>query len=174
MKSLEERLDGIIDNYLAYPVLWDGAFTLVLWECSKHLSIIPFTLIDKPNQINIIPNLIATDVTLAGFILAALTIIVTFKSNLKAKGLEEAGNALELILSSTHYDNIVKVFKNAIVELVACFIVLYSAWAASDNFSINTLNRINCAGILITGLAIGRSLIILFIILNLEKHGKPK
>lgn len=114
----------IFDFYFKMPVVIDIMITASIWYISKYKPIFTVKLTDKTNQLNILSNLIGTNVSLAGFILAALTIIVTFKSNLKAKGIEDSDNALELILSSKQYDKIVSVFKNALLEFVMCFIVL--------------------------------------------------
>lgn len=166
MKGLRK----IIDVYLSNALTLDFVIIAVAWLVSKYFDIIPFELADKNNQINILGNLISTDIALAGFLLAALTIIVTFKSNLKAKGIEESENALELIFSSKHYNSIIDVFKESIVELVICAILLYIVWASTDNFSIWTINRANVTGIIITGLTILRSLFVLNIILGLDRH----
>jgi glycerol uptake facilitator-like aquaporin len=123
----------------------------------------------KETLLNIISNLIGTCVSLAGFILAALTIIVTFKSNLKVKGIEHSDNALELIFSSQHYDNIVKVYRDAILEFVILSILLYFVWAFSD-FLNDSLTFATMIGIEMASFTILRSLFILFKILKLEKH----
>lgn len=163
-------LAKILDKYLAYPILCDLSIVSAIWYLSKNFALFNFVLTDKSNQINIIPYIISADVSLAGFILAALTIIVTFKSNIQSKRMNDATNALELIFSSKHYSKIVQVFRKSLVELVICFIFLFCAWLSTDNFSIATINRINVTGIIITTLAISRSLFILFMVLDLEKH----
>src|SRR5258706_11694719 len=93
----------LVDLYLANTLTFDFMMVTIAWLTSKYFDVIPFELVDKNNQINVLGNLISTDIALAGFLLASLTIIVTFKSNLKAKGIEESENALELIFSSKHY-----------------------------------------------------------------------
>lgn len=160
----------ILDFYFKMPVIIDIVITTVIWYISKYKPISTIKLSDKTNQLNVLSSLIGTNVSLAGFILAALTIIVTFKSNLKVKGIEDSDNALELILSSKHYEKIVAVFKNALLEFVLCFIVLYLFWTISDNLSIATIYRVGISGIVLTAMTIIRSLFILFVILKLERH----
>lgn len=160
----------ILDFYFKMPVVIDIIITVAIWCISKYKPLFTIKLSDKTNQLNVLSNLIGTNVSLAGFILAALTIIVTFKSSLKAKGIEDSDNALELILSSKHYEKIVVVFKNALLEFVLCFITLYFFWTISDNLSIATIYRVDITGIVLTALTIIRSLFILFVILKLEKH----
>ncbi len=172
MKSFNKN--NIIDFYFSYPILIDIVLVTFIWFCSSNLSVIEFKLVDKANQINILPYIISADVSLAGFVLAALTIIVTFKSNLKAKGIEDANNALEMIFSSKHYESIIKVFKKSLVEFVLCFIVLFFVWASTDNLSIISINKIAISGIILTSLAIIRSLYILFVVLNLDKHKRSE
>lgn len=163
-------INSLIDKYLASPILCDAIIAGLVWVASKHFALVNFALTDKSNQINLMTNLIGADVSLAGFILAALTIIVTFKSNVQSKGMNDAMNALELIFSSKHYYRIVQVFKKSLIEFVMCFILLFCAWLSTDNFLIETVYRINVTGIILTTLSISRSLFVLFMILDLEKH----
>ena len=165
MKKLRNK---ILDFYLKFPLISDGVLVFILYILHNKVSFLNFTLTDKNNQLNILSNLIGTSVSLSGFILAALTIIVTFKSNIKAKMIEESANPLEMIFSSIHYPNIVRAFRIAISEFSVCFIVLYIFWASSDNFSIHTINLIICSGILIISMTILRSLLVLFKILVME------
>ena len=162
----------IIDNYLKIAILADIAICIVSWLISKYYPIFAISLENKSTQLSILANLISTNISLAGFILAALTIIVTFKSNLESKGIAIQSNALELIFSTKHYDNIVSVFKKAIIEFTICFIFLYFSWALSDSIKLIDVYRINICGIIITSLTISRSLFILSIILDLGKFKK--
>ncbi len=162
--------EKIIDKYLANPIHIDFLIVGFVLFFLEKMNYFNFELKDRANQINIIPSIISSDVALAGFILAALTIIVTFKSNLQSKGMNDATNALELIFSSKHYSRIVQVFRKSLLELVLCFSFLSFAWISTDNFSIQTINKINIVGIIITILSVSRSLFILYIVLDLENH----
>lgn len=168
MKKIIAIQEFIIDKYLAFPIYIDIIIVSSLWIGSKKINLTHFVLVDKSNQINILSNIIGTDVSLAGFILAALTIIVTFKSNLKAKGIKESNTPLEMILTSKHYIGIVNVFKQAIIEFTLCFIFLFLIWTVSDNLTIRTINRAVVTGIIITSASILRSLFVLFTILKLD------
>ena len=160
----------LLDIYFKSPLIIDIIIIIIFWCISTYKPISTVELTEKINHLNILSNLIETNVSLAGFILAALTIIVTFKSNLTAKGIEDSDNALELILSSKHYEKIVSVFKGALLEFVLCFLALYFFWSIADNLSITIIYRVEICGIVITGLAIIRSLFILFAILGLQNH----
>jgi len=169
-----KAFDRLIDTYFSHPILFDIVLAAIIWISSNYCSIIEFKLTNRTNQINILPYIISTDVSLAGFILAALTIIVTFKSNLRAKGIEDSENALEMIFSSKHYESIIKVFKKSLIEFVMCFIILFFVWVSSDNLTIQIINRIVISGVFLTSLAIIRSLYILFVVLDLDKHKRAK
>lgn len=166
--------NNLIDKYFDYPIFFDVLLVTVIWFLSANLSIFNIVLTNKTNQINIIPNIINADFSFAGFILAALTIIVTFRSNIQTKNLNEASNALELIFSTNNYYKIVKVFQLSLVELVLCYIFLFCSSLLVDIFDTWEINRINITGIVITTLSIGRSLYILFIVIELDKHKRSE
>jgi len=163
-----------MNSYLRWPIISDAALSTVIsllllnwiFECPRDS--------DKSNFLNVISSLISTCVSLAGFILAALTIIITFKSNLKAKGIAEADDALELILSSKHYESIVTVFKGAIIEFILITVLLYFVSTTSSDITAYMLLLFTVNGIIITSLTILRSLVILFSILKLEKSNINK
>ena len=80
-------------------------------------------------------DIIATSISLAGFVLASLTIIVTFKENITQKQNEAAINqadkpetnknadisGIELLFTSVHYERIVGVFSWAAFILLFLF-----------------------------------------------------
>lgn len=160
----------VIDIYFKYPILIDIFIVIFVWFVSLYYQIIPFKLGTQDKLLDILSSLISTMISLSGFILAALTIIVTFKSSLKARGIEDSTNALELLFSSRHYIGIVKVFKDAITEFVMYSIISYVTWQSYNNLSLNDLNRVLLTVILIISLATFRSLFMLFNILSLENH----
>jgi uncharacterized membrane protein (DUF485 family) len=163
-------MEKIMNAYLHRPIFWDICMVVILWVSERYINIYPFKFADKATQMNVLANLIGTCVSLAGFILAALTIIMTFKSNIKSKGMNDATDALELIFSSKHYPKIVKVFKTAIVEYCVLFIVLYFSWMSIENFDVQTLNQINVSGIAISGFIVLRSLLTLFKVADLSER----
>lgn len=159
----------LINLYLRWPLLFDAIVSTALGLGSAKYLIPCFKTDYSEKLLDIIFSIIGTCVSLAGFILAALTIIVTFKSNLKAKGITDSNDALELILSSKHYGSIVSVFKTAIIEFIVVAITLYLVAAFSWRFSTINLLIVTIVSIIISSLTIWRSLFILFTILNLEK-----
>lgn len=157
----------LIDGYYKRPLIFDFIVLIAIWFLSNWFTIIRFKNSDQANSLSLISSLIGTMISLAGFILAALTIIVTFKSSLLAKGVDDANNALELIFSSRHYKSIVKVFKDSIIEFLIYSLLAYCIWQSYANFSVLILNRIVMSLIISISLNICRSLFMLFSILSL-------
>lgn len=166
---------NLIDFYFHNPFLSD-IIVIVLSLLMNGLCVIVFSKlhiplieeIDKTSAITFIATLCSISVTLAGFIIAALTILITVKSSLTARGFEDATNALEYVLSTKHYKNIIQVFINSIVELVALFVLLVSFWLILKSVNSNVIAKTLFAltyGIIA---AIFRSLYILFSVLRLE------
>jgi glycerol uptake facilitator-like aquaporin len=172
---MSKILFKILDNYNKHPFVWDALITLSIWALSTKIEIYDFKYLDKDNQINLTSSIIENTVSLAGFILAALTIIVTFKSNIKAKNPDAAESPLELIFSSKYYSQIVSVFKSAITEFTIIFITLYLVWMYAENLSVTFLNFINLTTILLSALILVRTLTALFQVINLpEKSFKAR
>lgn len=162
-------MNKILDVYYRIPIFIDLLVVILVLLINSFWPILEINVTDSTLE-NILSSIIDTSVALAGFILAALTIIVTFKSNLKAKGIEEAKNAFEMILSSKHYLDIVKTFKSSIFELTCLFTISYIIWLIKGSFGINIKFNLAVSTIIILSLSIGRSLLLLFRILKLESN----
>jgi hypothetical protein len=163
-----KKINLLIDIYLNYAISIDFIIVCFIFITNKYFPVFPFRFIDKEQVLGYQSSLIGTAVSLAGFILAALTIIVTFKSSIKAKGYDDADDALEFFFSTDHYRSIVNVFKKSIAELVIIFLSLYFSWLTTENLSISTLNNIVISATLTMTLSVGRALLILYDILSLQ------
>lgn len=92
-------MEKSIDFYLDHPLIVDFIIIILLVLGQQFCPLRILFKFDVIAQTAILSNLIGTSVSLAGFILAALTIIVSFKSNIACKKPENAKNPLELIFS---------------------------------------------------------------------------
>ncbi len=173
MKNVKRALIKVFDSYLRFAISID----LILFAAIIFLQN-RYNLFQVPNlQQNswvqdTFSNLIATSVSLSGFILAALTIIVTFKSSIKAKLSDsefEKLNGLELILSSKHYITIIELFKQVLYELVFVFILLSYFWLFQQEFTNTAIYYSLVYATLAISLALTRTIIVLFKILILDK-----
>ena len=80
-------MNKLLDKYIKHPLLYD-LIIVSLFILGKHIlsskNIISITIpIDTLKSI--VSDIISTTISLAGFILASLTIIVTFKDNINHK-----------------------------------------------------------------------------------------
>ncbi len=162
----------ILDIYFRTPIFFDILFSILYLMISRKYTLFHFVYINSTDVSSLTSNLIGTSISLAGFLIASLTIIVTIKSNLLSKKLEESSSALELLFNSSNYKQIVSVFKKSIIELIIIVAVLYSIWTLNQNISHWLYNQILLCAISITVVSICRSLIILFKVLSLEHFVK--
>ncbi len=168
--------DKIMDGYYHRPILIDcliviAAFCVkILLQKTLHINFSFVKIMSKGYELNYVSNIIATSVSLAGFMVAALTIMVTVKSSLQARGFGDSKNALEYLFSTKHYNNIIRVFRQTIVELIMVFSALYCIWLFSANVETAFIFECLLASIFWISAAIIRSLYLLFAILNLEKY----
>ncbi|PVW13165.1 hypothetical protein [Marixanthomonas spongiae] len=159
------KIKNIVDKYLFYALFIDVAILLAIWLGNTHFSIFDFKPLNNETNIKILSNLIGASISLAGFVLASLTIIVAIRSNVKTKRPEEADTPLELFFSIGTYKTIVKVFKIAIIELVFCFIVSYIVWMASANITNYGIFKVNVCLIFLLTVSTMRSLFVLFLLI---------
>lgn len=160
-------MNKFFDFYYRFPLLIDLLICAIVWIVNSQFCVFEIAISSETLK-SILSSIIDTSVSLAGFILAALTIIVSFKSNLKAKSVNEANSAFELIFSSKHYYGIVSAFKNSIMELTILFFLLYSLWLITDSVDSNVLFKSIVLGVIVLSTSVLRSLALLFSILSLE------
>jgi|TARA_R110002051_G_scaffold323268_1_gene416306 hypothetical protein len=123
MTKISDKYRELVDSYLQYALFIDIAVIGILWLLNSKVHFISFEFKSKIEHLSIVENIIGASISLAGFILASLTIIVAIRSNILSKQPENSANPLELFFSTGTYKAIVKVFKIAIIELVFCFII---------------------------------------------------
>ena len=156
----------VLDWYLRHPLKYDVVISLLLVIGLHHWAErIPLASFDRGS---IISSLAGTAVSLAGFILAALTIIVTFRANVASKGVMESSSGMEIVFNGPAYREIVSVFKGAIVGLTICTLVLYTAMLFGANLPPRWINLLNVVGLSEIILAITRCLFVLFKVVEMD------
>jgi hypothetical protein len=159
---------NVLDFYFKYPFRSD-----LLLLCICFIVFYLFrSYIKEPEDFTkidgLISNITSSIVSLTGFILASLTIIVTVKSNIKIRNLVHAENSMELLLSSGNYKSIILVFRDAIIELVFALTVIYIFWMPVFSFSKFTYMLLIAFGVLIIVTSVLRTLSLLFKIIFME------
>lgn len=159
----------IIDLYLNNSLTIDFVFVVLIWIVNSYFSAIEFKIGTSENNLSILSDIISASISLAGFILASLTIIVAIKSNLANKNPERAKNPLELFFSPGNYKKIIEIFQGSIIELTFTFITAYVFWISHENIMLYTLFKVNISLIFVVSISVLRSLLVLFKIINIKE-----
>ena len=182
IKFVSTCIGNCFNWYFRFAILLDYIFIALVTAGIMYLNnhyMFPLK-IDRVMLLNIISNLISTAVSMSGFILAAITIIVSFKANIdfkkvdgKIKDAEDVNNALDLLLFAPNiYKQIVAVFRAALIELTMCFIVLFGAWIVATCINDIRLLCIMVFGMVSIVFPIARSLFVLFSIIKYSQINK--
>lgn len=161
--------EKILDFYLNNSYVVDIFIVVILWFTNTYYIVFNLNSSPKSDLIGFISSIISTAISLAGFILAALTIIAAIKANIANKLPETSRNPLELFFSKANYSQLTTVFKDSIIELVIATIGLYIILLLSTEFSSSFLFKTLICSIAIVFLSIFRTLLVLFTIMGLEK-----
>jgi hypothetical protein len=159
----------IIDFYLNNALFFDSLTIIILWFANSYLTIIDFTIAVKEENLEIISDTVSASISLAGFILASLTVIASIRSNITNRPPDATRNPLEMFFSDKNYTRIVQVFKDAIIELILVFILSYFIWISQENFENYTLLKWIVSAVIIIFLSISRTLLVLFTIIKIDR-----
>lgn len=162
-KTIKEKC---FDFYLKTPVICDffivGFFLVIWYSLSNYFS---FSIDSKNNKLSEVSAEIGTVlITIAGFILTIITIIVTFKNTIEPKK-NESNN--DLFYNSDFYPVTIKLLKNCVKLLLFLFLVIYFArllYPISDII----LFYINLSALVFSVLVFMRFLLILKIIISFQ------
>lgn len=168
MVKISDKYRALVDSYLQYALVIDIAVIGILWLLNCKVHLISFEFKSKTEHLSIIENIIGASISLAGFILASLTIIVAIRSNILNKQPENSESPLELFFATGTYKAIVKVFKIAIIELVFCFIVSYILTLSSANLENDFLFKSLICLIYLLSVSTLRSLFVLFLLIDAD------
>ncbi len=159
-------MNKVLDFYLRHPLKYDVVISLCIVAVLHYWAErIPLTSFDRGS---IISSLAGTAVSLAGFILAALTIIVTFRANVVSKGVTESSSGMEIIFNGPAYREIVAVFKGAIIGLIVCTSILYLGMLFGADLPPRWINLLNVVGLIEIIFSITRCLFVLFKVVELD------
>lgn len=86
----------LADFYLNNALFFDSVLLLALWLANSYLSFFNFKIADKNDNIDIVADTVAASISLAGFILASLTVIASIRSNITNRLPNATRNPLEM------------------------------------------------------------------------------
>lgn len=157
-----------LDLYINNALFFDGVIIIALWFANSHLSIFNFIIATKKDNLDIVSDTVSASISLAGFILASLTVIASIRSNITNRPQDAIRNPLEMFFSDANYKRVVQVFKDAILELVLIFILSYSVWISQENIDNYTIVKWIISAILLILLSVTRTLFVLFTIIKID------
>jgi hypothetical protein len=182
-------LNRLLSLYFDWAIVFDVIFVVVSCTAVGYLGLVEFIVVHNEGNwiLNRLESLVSMNVSLAGFVLAALTIIVAIKSNLDSKpvitegrchyptseeyGIEMASTAespMKLIFSSHHYSSIVRVYRKSISEFILSLIFCHVVIAIHEYIHLKYVYLLVTAIAFLTIVALIRSIVVLFRILDLE------
>lgn len=167
MPKLKEKL---LNFYFRRPLFCDSIFfsSLVLINelaISKYKEII---VLNRNTLNNLLNELVSSSISIAGFIIAALTIILTIKDNVNAKEKNSVNSGLKLLLTSKHYKSILDVFYNTSFIFVSTFFYFSLIEIFDGSLSDKVEMYLILFGLIVTTLGTFRCLYILKSILYLQ------
>ncbi len=157
-----------IDFYINNALFFDSLIIIGLWFANSYLSIFDFKIAPKKDNLDIVSDTISASISLAGFILASLTVIASIRSNITNRHQDATRNPLEMFFSDVNYKRVVQVFKDAILELVLIFIISYSIWVCQENIENYTIIKWIVSAIILILVSVSRTLLVLFTIIKID------
>lgn len=160
----------ILDIYFKRPLIWD--YFLAICSIGVLILLVKneiFSLPAKQESFSLTGDLTNISLTLVGFILTILTVLITFKDNSSKSFSSEDEPIFNKFFSTAYYFETIKHLKNCIKS-----ISLIAVLGFSFKLFLNDTNRIflfyyNVFGLIIIMLTIYRCLLILGKILELQK-----
>jgi len=163
----------MIDAYFKSPIFWDYFFAallssgaIILWN--NHLIISP----KEEYLYSFVSDLATIALTMAGFILTLLTVLISFKSTSKQKrdSISESDTVFELFFSTQLYFETVIHLKNAIKSLTLMAVVGYCIKLTLNLKNYPVLFIYNIFGIIIVFFTVWRCLLILSKIIKIQQE----
>jgi len=162
----------MLDKYFKYPIFTDATLglvlNLVLWLLFKKCVI---TLPEKAINVSISTDISTISLTLAGFVLTLLTVLITFKAAAKVPNEYNAfdTSVFDRFFSSSYYSRTIELLKGSIVMLIFVSVLGFVLKLTLRENCINYIFFANCFGLLIIVTTLWRCLIILTNIVKLQQ-----
>ena len=120
---MNKKLLKQVDRYLRLPIVYDVLLALIISLFFFHLG---ENIEVKTNQENNILYLISVDASLSGFVIAALTVLVTVKANTQyKKNVDDFKSGADFLFNSVLYPTLIKVFLWCIAEFIFVVFALF-------------------------------------------------
>ena len=162
----------MLDKYFRYPIFIDVTLglvlNLVLWFLFREDKI---TLPEKTINTSVSTDISTIALTLAGFVLTLLTVLITFKAAAKVPNEYNASDTtvFDRFFASDYYGRTIELLKGSIAMLIFVSVIGFVLKLALRDNDINYIFFSNCFGLLIIVTTLCRCLIILTNIVKLQQ-----
>lgn len=140
LEEINKKFTKLLDWYFAFPLTFDfiffGIVYVLLIKCvSWNFFALHF---NRETMNNLLNELVSSSFSIAGFVLAGLTVLMGLKESTRNLGPEQKPKSgVELFFNSELYDVSVKIFFKACVIFVFLFlgfsfIELFNQWFTDD------------------------------------------
>lgn len=163
----------MIDNYFKRPVFWDYLLGISITGIIMFIfNRVGFHIPKDETILSIISDLSTVALTLSGFILTLLTVLISFKSTAKSKKdiKFEADSLYEIFYSTSLYFETVRHLKNGIISLTFVAIIGYTLKLTINTCYYSFLFSFNLLSLIIIFLTLWRCLLILSKIIKIQKE----
>lgn len=167
----------ILDKYFKRPFVWDSFFAF-LFTTLGHLLVCKQIII-KPkieDCISITTDVINISLTMSGFILTLLTVLITFKGGSRITKIEidSEKTLFDLFFATGLYHETVRHLKNCIKSLIIVAIIGFTTKVFCPEIFKANIFYFNIFGFTIIMMTIFRCLLILEKIMDLQKENDEK
>lgn len=162
----------MLDTYFKNPLLWDyilsTLFTLIAWY---FVSIQIVTIPKEEHLYSIVSDMSTISLTMAGFILTLLTVLISFKSanKIDKQQVKDDDKVFDLFFASKLYFQTITILKNAIKSLTLIAILGYILKLTLNKNNYSILYFFCVFAIIIILLTLWRSILILTNIVRMQE-----
>ncbi len=162
----------IIDKYFRRPLVWD--YLIAATFAAVALLMLNRGIISLPKEeyvYGMISDLATVSLTMVGFILTLVTVLISFKSTNKVNpsALKPTDSTFDVFFASHFYFQTIKLLKNGIKSLTLTALTGYCLKLVVDHLYYKILFIFCFIGLIIILMTVGRCLLILTRIIKIQQ-----
>lgn len=164
----------MLDKYFKHPVVWDYMIAAGIVSIVFKLVILGYLNVPTEDHLySTVSDMSTVGLTMAGFILTLLTVLISFKSTNKvnADDIGEDDKVFDIFFASKLYFSTVEILKNAIKSLTIVSLSGYTLKLFLKSTNNNILYFFCIAGATIILLTVWRCILILTRIIKIQEYG---
>jgi hypothetical protein len=174
-KKISSKFTRILDFYFRFPILLDIIISLTI--CLLHVRLVSWQQLNiklcRDTMNNLLNELVSSSFSIAGFVLAGLTVLMGLKEGTRNLESEiKAKSGVEFFFNSYLYELSVKVFFRACLIFIFMFLLFTFLEIFNGNLSDKELLYTLVFGVSISSLTIFRVLYVLSRVFRLHINNK--